>query len=81
MKAPADEKGSVYRCPVCGAEISVLAGRHGVFEPVCCNVRMIKLSRRLVIYRCPVCDAEIGIVAASCGDFNPSCCNVKMLAA
>ena len=71
-------RGSVYRCPVCGAEITALARRHGRFEPRCCNVKMAKDPRRLAIYVCPVCGAEIGMLTGAPRGFEPRCCNVAM---
>jgi desulfoferrodoxin-like iron-binding protein len=71
-------KGQVYRCPVCGAELSVLAGRTGDFAPVCCDRPMERLPRRLAFYVCPVCGAEIGVVRAGEGSFLPRCCDTDM---
>ena len=72
-------RGTVYWCPVCGAELSVLASQHGDFFPRCCNKPMESLRRRLVFFVCPVCGAEIGIVNEGSGDFQPRCCNTAML--
>jgi len=77
MKRPGP-RGSIYRCPVCGAEITVLARQHGRFEPRCCNTKMVKQRRRTVIYVCPVCGAEIGILTSAPNSFKPRCCNVAM---
>ena len=73
-----DVRGQVYRCPVCGAEILVLARRFGVFTPRCCNEDMVRLSHRLTFYVCPVCAAEIAVVNKGTGVFAPRCCNVDM---
>jgi predicted RNA-binding Zn-ribbon protein involved in translation (DUF1610 family) len=73
-------KGLVYRCPVCGAELTVLATRHGSFHPVCCNVAMSPLARRLAFYACPVCGSEIAIVQPGAPGFKPVCCRTPMLA-
>jgi len=50
-------RGMVYWCPVCGAEIGVIAARHGEFQPRCCNKPMETLPRRLSFFICPVCGA------------------------
>lgn len=71
-------RGMVYRCPVCGAEVAILARVVGVFEPRCCNCPMTPQSRRLVFYHCPVCGAEIAIIKEGEGVFEPSCCNEPM---
>jgi hypothetical protein len=76
---PPSVRGMVYWCPVCGAEIGVMAARHGEFCPRCCNKPMDVLPRRLSFFICPVCGAEIGVVKKGKGEFLPSCCNTKML--
>lgn len=32
---------SIYRCPVCGSEITVISGFSRSFSPVCCNTDML----------------------------------------
>ena len=71
-------KGQVYRCPVCGAELSVLADRAGDFAPVCCSRPMEPQDERLAFYVCPVCGAEIGVVHAGESSFRPRCCDTEM---
>lgn len=71
-------RGTVYRCPVCGAEIAVLARTMGRFAPRCCNTEMIPRAARLVFYLCPVCGAEIAVLKEGEGEFTPRCCNTKM---
>lgn len=75
---PVGVRGLVYRCPVCGAEIVVLAKRMGVFSPRCCNRPMQPRSARLAFYKCPVCGSEIIVLRQGCGDFVPRCCNTGM---
>jgi len=70
--------GRVYRCPVCGAEVMLIGGRMGRFEPHCCNTAMLPTARRAVFYRCPVCGAEIAVVNVGGGCFEPRCCNTDM---
>ena len=79
MKRLSSQKGSIYRCPVCGAEICVLVKQHGIFEPKCCNVKMTRLRNKLVIYHCPICGAEIAVITKADASFLPRCCNTSML--
>jgi endogenous inhibitor of DNA gyrase (YacG/DUF329 family) len=72
-------KGAVYRCPVCGAEVTVLAGRGARFEPRCCNRPMEAQPARLTFYYCPVCGAELVVLNETGGRFEPRCCNRPML--
>lgn len=74
----ASPRGTIYRCPVCGAEVAVLAGAHGKFTPRCCNTRMVPLPRRMTFFRCPVCGAEVGVLSDLCPMFSPRCCNTAM---
>ena len=77
--SPETSRGLVYRCPICGAEIAVLALRVGGFKPRCCNGAMIPTQCRLCFYVCPVCGAEIAVVREGSGVFSPLCCNVDMV--
>lgn len=72
-------RGLIYRCPVCGAELAVLASRMGSFVPRCCNRDMIQQRRTLVFYVCPVCGAEIAVLGKGAGRFVPRCCDMDML--
>ena len=74
-------RGLVYRCPVCGAEIAVLATRHGEFSPRCCNVDMTPLRRHLPFCVCPVCGAEIALLHDGGGERRWRCCNTDMVLA
>jgi predicted RNA-binding Zn-ribbon protein involved in translation (DUF1610 family) len=71
-------KGVTYRCPVCGAEVAVIARRHGAFAPRCCNTAMLPIRRRLVFFICPVCGSEVAVMRGEAGNFTPRCCNVAM---
>jgi len=71
-------RGVIYRCPVCGAEIGVIAYRTGHFRPRCCNKDMLPQNRRLAFYFCPVCGAEVAIVRGDRAHFRPRCCNTDM---
>ena len=72
-------RGAIYRCPVCGAEIGVIARRAGVFAPRCCNVDMVPVARRLVFYVCPVCGSEVALALERGAGFAPRCCSRPML--
>jgi desulfoferrodoxin-like iron-binding protein len=71
-------RGLVYRCEICGAELTVLAFAMGVFEPVCCNAPMQPKPQRVTFYRCDVCGAEIAVIKAGPGEFSPVCCDQPM---
>jgi len=74
--------GMVYRCGVCGAEITVLVARHGVFVPRCCNTDMAaQPKRRVAFYVCPVCGSQLGLIRTGrngAETFEPRCCNTDM---
>ena len=76
---PARPRGTVYRCPRCGAEVVVLARRHGDFCPRCCNTDMRPKPARAQMYVCPRCGSEIAVVGGACGVFRPRCCNGDMV--
>lgn len=78
MTATTRSRGFLYRCPVCGTELTVLAHEMGRFAPQCCNRDMIKMKRRVAFYICPVCGAELAVVHPTEGRFDPHCCNVPM---
>jgi desulfoferrodoxin-like iron-binding protein len=70
--------GAIYRCPVCGSELVVLAGAGGALDPRCCNRPMVSLRRRAVFYHCPTCGSAIVAVNLIRGVFAPRCCNRPM---
>ena len=74
-------RGTVYVCPVCGAEVAVLAHKVGEFCPRCCNVEMKEQREKLQFFVCPVCKAEIGVLRHGKGIIVAHCCNVDMVAA
>ena len=71
-------RGALYVCPICGAEVLVLARRHGAFTPHCCNVPMEQRRTRSHFFVCPVCGAELAVVHQGTGRFEPRCCQVPM---
>jgi desulfoferrodoxin-like iron-binding protein len=72
--------GQVYRCPVCGAEVSVIRCGEGDLAPRCCNQAMALLPERHVTYFCPVCGSEIMVIRQGVGPLAPRCCNRPMVA-
>lgn len=72
-------KGTVYHCPVCGAEVTILSDPKGEFVPRCCNVDMVPKRQRAEFYVCPRCGAELAVVRQGSGEFLPQCCNVDMI--
>ena len=76
---PRNTVGEVYRCPVCGAEVSVISTGAGQLAPRCCNRPMDLLARRHALYFCPVCGAEIMAVRGDTRGLEPRCCNLPMV--
>jgi len=73
-------RGEVFRCPLCGAEVAVLAFKSGDFHPRCCNVDMELLPKvKLSFYFCPECAAEVALVRGDAAPFDPHCCNRPMI--
>jgi len=73
-------RGKVYRCPICGAEVAVLAHSCGEFQPVCCNVEMAIVEPSLIFYVCPHCKSEVALVESKNEKaFAPRCCNDEMI--
>ncbi|MBI5048836.1 MAG: hypothetical protein HZB54_07810 [Deltaproteobacteria bacterium] len=70
--------GHVYRCHICGAEVSVIKGSNGRLKPVCCNTEMIMLKTINAVYVCSVCFSEIMVIKDNTKNLQPSCCNNKM---
>ncbi len=75
----AKPRGAIYRCPVCGAEVIVLAPCQGSFAPRCCNQPMEYRPQRVRFYVCPVCGSEIAALNNTSGSqFTPRCCGQHM---
>ncbi len=73
------QRGTIFRCPVCMAEITIIASISGdSFNPHCCNTSMEELEYRAGFYRCLICGSEVASVNKTCGDFRPVCCNELM---
>jgi endogenous inhibitor of DNA gyrase (YacG/DUF329 family) len=72
-------RGLLYRCPVCGSEVTVVAYEMARFAPQCCNRDMVRMKRRVAFYVCPVCGAEVAVIHPTHGRFSPHCCNKSML--
>jgi hypothetical protein len=71
-------KGQVLVCPVCKAEVTILAGKSDTFVPICCQVEMVPLAQKLAFYRCEICGAEIAVLIDKSDTFTPICCNEVM---
>ena len=78
MKAE-DKRGVVYHCPVCGAEIAVLAAEYGSFLPRCCNVAMKEKKELLEFFFCPICHSEIALLKRGSQNLSAHCCNREMV--
>ena len=72
--------GSVYRCPVCGAEVSVIRRGSGCLEPFCCNVPMELADTVNPISRCTMCGTEAMTIKKGEGKLEPFCCDNLMIA-
>jgi len=86
--------GQVYRCLVCGAEVSVIRRGEGPLAPRCCNRPMSLLPQRHTWFVCPVCGSEVMVIRGGPGDpkypressaissdtLAPRCCNRPMIA-
>ena len=73
-------QGAVFRCPVCGAELTMLSpNTGGKCRLRCCNTDMEQLQHNVIFYVCPVCGAEIGVLNQSHGHFEPRCCDTEMV--
>lgn len=74
------QMGLVYRCPVCGAEVTVVSPQTGDFSPVCCNRPMVQRPGRVVFYFCSRCGAELAVVhEGDLAQFEPICCGIAMI--
>ena len=70
--------GQVYKCPVCGAELSVIRNGNGRLKPICCNTEMTALEAINTIYACSVCFSELMVIRGG-KNLEPICCNKKMI--
>jgi desulfoferrodoxin-like iron-binding protein len=75
----ADKLGSVYRCPVCGAEVSVMRHGGGSLGPFCCNVAMELTDTINRIFRCTLCASEVMAIKEGEGTLEPFCCDNLMV--
>ena len=72
--------GSVYRCPICGAELTVIRQGAGTPAPHCCNEPMELVERTSDAFRCPVCASEVMVVSGEPPTLEPVCCSRSMAA-
>ena len=66
-------------CPVCGAQVTIVGTKLGLFAPRCCNTEMTERPKRVHFYVCPVCGSEIALLRGRMGPLEPRCCNTAML--
>ncbi|HHL39390.1 MAG TPA: hypothetical protein ENJ37_02680 [Deltaproteobacteria bacterium] len=71
-------KGSVLRCPVCGAELSIVLPGGGRLAPRCCNEPMELTDRINPVFVCSVCGCELMHIAGPGRRLAPRCCNEPM---
>ena len=72
--------GSVYRCPICGAELSVIRmGKSSGLHPHCCNEPMEFVGSINPTFRCGVCGSEVMCVSGESEKLELSCCNGQMM--
>ncbi|MDI6794853.1 MAG: hypothetical protein QME81_18635 [bacterium] len=70
--------GQVYRCPICGAEVTVIRAGSGRLTPRCCNTGMILKEKPSRVFHCPTCGAQVTVIKEGKGNLEPRCCNAKM---
>ncbi len=78
-QAQYNKTGQAYRCPVCGAEVSVIRAGAGALAPRCCNRQMVLLQRLHATYVCPVCGSEVIVIREGSTMPAPRCCNRPMV--
>ncbi len=76
----ASRLGSVYRCPVCGAEVSVIRHGKGSLGPYCCDVAMELTDQINTIFRCTLCATEVMTIKETESKLEPFCCDKLMIA-
>lgn len=79
MTVAPPQLGQVYRCSVCGAEVTLIRPGGAAPVPYCCNRPMDCLADPAPIFRCPICGAEIAVIRQGDGNLTPYCCNRLML--
>lgn len=70
--------GRVYRCRICGAELSVIKSGSGRLRPICCNTEMTALKAVHTVYVCSICFSELMVIRGG-KNLEPVCCNKKMI--
>ncbi|MEE9543953.1 MAG: hypothetical protein V3V95_09275 [Thermodesulfobacteriota bacterium] len=75
----ASKLGSVYRCPICGAEVSIMRHGKGHIGPYCCNEPMELTDQIYLIFRCSMCGSEMmAIKEIDVGKLELYCCDNLM---
>ena len=72
------KKGDVYKCPVCGAELSLVRVVGKGPTPRCCNTEMELTGRVNPVLVCPVCGCELMVIRGEVSSIAPRCCNTSM---
>lgn len=72
------EKGRVYKCPVCGAETTVIKPKSDDLELHCCNTFMKIQPRINKSFKCKTCKSEIMVIRNDDANLDPHCCNEIM---
>lgn len=74
------KKGGLYRCPVCGAELSVVSSVGAELRPRCCNTQMEATEHVNEVLTCSVCGCELMVIVGMGESLSPLCCNTSMQA-
>ena len=72
-------QGQVFRCLVCGAEVTVVRRGGCLPTPHCCNRLMVLEPRLARVFYCVNCGAEVTVIREGGCIPTPRCCNRPML--
>ena len=75
--SPVATVGQVYRCRVCGSEVTLIRAGGAEPTPFCCNQPMVRDEVEPVYY-CAICGAEVTVIRDGHGELTPYCCNQLM---
>jgi DNA-directed RNA polymerase subunit RPC12/RpoP len=73
-------QGQVFRCLVCGSEVTVVRPGGALPTPRCCNRFMVLQAGRARAFYCANCGAEVTVIRVGGCVPTPRCCNRFMLA-
>ena len=71
--------GQVFRCLLCGAEVTVVRAGSSLPTPRCCNRFMVPETRLARVFYCLNCGAEVTVIREGGCVPTPRCCNRVML--